>query len=76
MADPSSKQAILEEDDIVDGPGMDPGTRAAQVNGELVGFAVARHGVEGKEVFTKGEMDMLKEWFATGGPGDIDQVEA
>ena len=65
-ADPSSGDAILRDCDMVDGPGDEPGHRANSKYGNLVGYAIARHGTD-KPVLEEREIDMLREWFKSGG---------
>jgi hypothetical protein len=65
-ADPSSKNAILRDRDMVDEPGDLPGHRAQSKYGSLVGYAIARHGTD-SPVLEEREIDMLREWFESGG---------
>jgi hypothetical protein len=62
VTDPSSKDALLREREMVDEPGERPGTRAVAKSGSLVGYVIARHGTE-DPVLEEGEIERLRGWF-------------
>lgn len=64
-ADPSAKEAILRDRDMLDDAGDWPGQKAQSKHGSLAGFAVARHGTETPALEDR-EIEMLKEWFGSG----------
>ena len=66
-ADPSSKDAILRDEDMVDEPGARPGTKAHS-KGSLAGFLIAHHGTE-RPALEDREIEMLRKWFESGEPG-------
>ena len=63
--DPSNKDAILRDRDMVDEPGDAPGTRANAKWGSLAGYAIARHGTE-NPVLEEREIEALRKWFESG----------
>lgn len=65
-ANPSAKDAILAEQDMHDGPGERPGTRAATHKGSLAGFVIATFGT-GELGLSEGEVAELRGWFEGGG---------
>ena len=64
--DPSKKDAILTEHDMMDGPGQRPGHKAAREKGSLAGMVIARYGT-GEHTMTEGEVEELRAWFGRGG---------
>ncbi|MCJ1422774.1 hypothetical protein MMC29_000654 [Sticta canariensis] len=67
-ANPSapSREALLTEHDMLDGPGQRPGEKAATQKGSLVGMLIARWGTE-EPALGKGEWEKLTDWFKMGG---------
>ncbi len=66
-ADPSSKDAILRDEDMVDEPGQLPGTKAHS-KGSLAGFLIAHHETE-RPALEDREIEMLRKWFESGEAG-------
>jgi hypothetical protein len=64
-ADPSAKEAVLRDRDMLDEPGDWPGKKAQSKHGSLAGFAIARHGTETPALQDR-EIEMLKKWFESG----------
>jgi hypothetical protein len=64
-ADPSVKEAILRDRDMLDGPADLPGKTAQSKHGSLVGFAIARHSTETPALEDR-EIEMLRKWFESG----------
>ena len=67
-ADPSAKDTILHDDDMVDEADAEPGTHAQQ-KGSLVGFCIAKHGTS-KPALQEAEIERLRDWFETGAADD------
>lgn len=59
--DPSRREAMLAEMDMVDDAGARPGSKANS-KGSLVGLCIARHGTD-DYVFREEDIEMLKAWF-------------
>jgi len=68
--DPSTKDSILSDYDLVDDPDAEPGTRANKAKGGLAGYCVATYGTE-KSALEAQEVKLLKEWFEKGGPAPV-----
>jgi hypothetical protein len=64
-ADPSAKEAVLRDRDMLDEPGDWPGKKAQSVHGSLAGFAIAKHGTE-TPALEEREIEMLRKWFESG----------
>jgi hypothetical protein len=62
VTNPSAKAEILRQHDMVDAEGDVPGTRANKVHGNLVGYCIARHGLDNPPLEER-EVEMLKAWF-------------
>ena len=69
---PSSKNTILEDEGMLDEPGMEAGTMAQRTRGSLAGYCIATYGVKGKEALTEGEVESLRAWFERGGAAEMD----
>jgi len=63
-ADPSTKNEILREQEMIDNPGDGVGSKAVS-KGDLVGFMIARHDTENPALEDR-EIKMLREWFERG----------
>jgi len=68
--DPSTRDAILRDYDMVDDPEAKPGTRANVEKGSLAGYCVATYGTDAS-VLEEQEVNLLKEWFEKGGPAPV-----
>ena len=66
-ATPSSKDAILRDEDMVDEPGTSPGTKAHS-KGSLAGFLIAHHETE-RPALEDSEIEKLRKWFESGEAG-------
>jgi hypothetical protein len=64
VTDPSRKDAMLSEMDMVDDADARPGSKANS-KGSLVGLCIARHGTN-EYVFRERDIEMLREWFKGG----------
>jgi hypothetical protein len=67
--DPTKKDDVLKEYEMLGEPGEEPGTRAQAAKGSLAGYCVATYGTE-KSAFDVQEMELLRMWFENGGPVD------
>jgi hypothetical protein len=65
VSDPSAKDTILKDEDLLDEPGQPVGQRANKVHRNLVGYLIAHHGTEGQLLDAR-EIDMLRVWFESG----------
>ena len=64
-ADPSAKEAVLRDRDMLDEPSDWPGKRAQSKYGSLAGFTIARHGTQ-TPALEEREIEMLRKWFESG----------
>lgn len=60
---PAAKDEILRDVDMLDGPNVEPGTRANKQKGSLSGYCIATYGTD-KSVLLDHELVLLRNWFA------------
>lgn len=59
--EPEAAGRLLAEEDLVDGPGDKPGTKAIQ-KGSLIGMLMA-NSIASRDLITTEEFKMLQDWF-------------
>ena len=64
-ADPSAKEVVLRDRDMLDETGGWPRKKAQSAHSSLASFAVARHGTE-TPALEERKIEMLRKWYESG----------
>jgi hypothetical protein len=63
---PSTREAIMREEDWDEAAGQDKGAGTAS-KGSLVGYVIVKHGTD-EQVFDGRDLELLKKWYEDGMP--------